>query len=170
MPKISRWPRSHPQRRVKAIGIRGNALAIAAESDIQSAAEHAFVAAEPAEAEFGGDGKRFVRNRSFRRPQADGRRAEKPLVIGARPNELFAGVFGMAKRGAGQRRSGIGLPRDVRIAKQRQNRMIKRRGGDFDLSRVTRAAIFGQNASKQFELLGAQGLLVRFGEVASLLR
>ncbi len=99
---------TYSQRRVQAIGIRGHAFAVAAETDIQRAAEHAFVAREPAKAQFGGDGKRVVRDRAFRRPEADGRRAKEALVIGPRANELLAGVFRMAERGAWQRRSGIG--------------------------------------------------------------
>ena len=158
------------QRRVEAIGIRRNPFAVAAKADIQGATENAFIAREPAEAEFGGDGERLVGNRSLRRPQPHGRRSEKPFVIRAGADELLAGIFGVAERGAGQRGSGIGLPRDIRIAKQRQNRMVKRRGGDFDLSGVARAAIFRQDARQKLDLLGAQRLLFRFRKIASFLR
>ena len=62
------------------------------------------------------------------------------------------------------------MPRDIGIAEQRQNRMIKRRRGDFDLPGVLRAAIFGQNARQQLELFLAQSFLVGFGVVAAFLR
>ena len=48
--------------------------------------------------------------------------------------------------------------------KQRKNRMVIRRGGNFDLAAFRRDAIFRQHRAKQFQLFFAQQLLIALGD------
>ena len=57
---------------------------------------------------------------------------------------------------------------DVRVAQQRQNRVIERRRRDLDLAAGRRRPVFGNDHVQQLELDRAQQPLVVFGEVAAL--
>src|SRR6202040_2132933 len=63
-----------------------------------------------------------------------------------------------------QRRAGIRHSRDIGIAEQRKDRMIKRRGADFDLAALRGLAINGKNQIQQLHLLRLQGALVVLSE------
>ena len=128
--------------------------------DAQRAPQHAFIRGKPLEPQFGRDGKRFIGNGSLRGPQPVRRFSENSLVVAARPRELFASIFRMAERGRGQRRSGIRDARDVGVAQQRKNGVIKRRRRNFDLPRGSRFPVFGQHAPEKLDLLFAKLLLV----------
>ena len=161
---------AHAQRRVESVGIVRHAVAVAAESNTQRPAEDAFIGRKPVEPQVRRERKRFVGNRSLRRPQPVRRPSENAFVVAARAYELLAGVFRMAEWGRGQRRARIGHARDVRVAKQRKNGVVKRRGGDFDLSRGSGLPVFGQDPPEQLDLLIAQLLLVLLREIGSLSR
>ena len=57
---------------------------------------------------------------------------------------------------------------DLRIAEQRQNRMIERRGGNFDLAMRREFAIDRQNALQRLALPRFQQRLIRAAIVAAL--
>ena len=59
-------------------------------------------------------------------------------MIRASTLQLIAGIFGAAVGAARKRRGGIGHARNIGIADQRKNRMIKRSGADFDLATLGR--------------------------------
>ena len=96
---------AHAQRRIQFVRIVRHAGAVAAKPDTQRPPQDSFIRGKPLEPQFGGQGKRFIRYGSFRRPQPVGRLPENTLVVAARPRELFASVFRMAERGRGQRRT-----------------------------------------------------------------
>src|SRR6267378_3802882 len=52
-------------RFVKAVGVGGNAVSVAKKSDIEGAAENAFIGAKPFEPFFGSDGERLIGDRTF---------------------------------------------------------------------------------------------------------
>ena len=101
---------------VEPIGVGGNAIAVAEESDVERAAKDSFIGSKPAKALFGGDGERLIGNRTFGRPQAGGLRAKNSLVILARKTQLFARIFVTAVGAAREGRAGIGDARDIGIA------------------------------------------------------
>ena len=74
-------------------------------------------------------------------------------MVAARAEELFAGIFRMAEGGSGERGPGIRDARDVRVAQQRKDGVVKRRRRNFDLPRSRRFPVFGQDAPKEFDLL-----------------
>ncbi len=82
-----------------------------------------------------------------------------------RPRELLPRVLRIAKRRLRQRRVRIGHPRDVRIAQQRQNRMVVGRRRNLDLAPRACVPVFRQHARQQFVLLIQQHGLVLFREV-----
>ncbi len=85
--------------------------------------------------------KRLVGDRPFRRPQAPPAAGRRGVRDSARARTSCSRASsGWRNGGIGQRRPGIGDAGDVGVAKQRQNRMVKRRGGDFDLPGVLRAS------------------------------
>src|SRR5467141_2945572 len=93
----------HAPRFVQALSIRGNSICIAEKSDVERAAENAFVGAKPFESLFGGDGQGLIRDGTFRGPKTGGLHAKKSFVISARTLQLFARVFGVAKCPARER-------------------------------------------------------------------
>src|SRR5579862_3709394 len=149
-------------------GIGGKAATLAKEPDIQGAAEHAFVGAEPAKSLFGGNGQGLIGNRTLGRPQPGGRNAEHPLVVFASAAQLLAGILGMAVSAARQRSGRIGHAGNVGIADQGQNRMVERRGADLNLPAGRRFAVNRQNDAQVFELLLLQRGLVFFAEILAL--
>ena len=153
--------------RVGAIfGIAGG---VAPESDVSSAAENSFVSGKPFEAEVHRNFERLIGDGAFRGPEPYGRLAENSLVKVSRADELFAGIFGIAKRRMRQRRVRIGYARDVRIAQKRQDRMIERRGGDFDLASRGRLTIFRKNRGQQLLLLFQKRGFIFLGEIFAFL-
>src|SRR6266481_5135878 len=97
----------HAPRFVQAIGVRGNSVGVAEKTDIERAAENAFVGAEPFESLFGGDGQGLIGDGAFRGPESGGLHAKKSFVISARTLQLFARVFGVAKCPARERCSRV---------------------------------------------------------------
>src|SRR5258705_7140281 len=59
----------HAPRFVQAIGVRWNSICVAEESDVERAAENAFVGSEPFESLLGGDGQRLIGDGTFRGPE-----------------------------------------------------------------------------------------------------
>jgi len=130
---------------VQTLGIGGQAAGVSKKSDIEGAAEHAFIGAEPLKAFLHSNSERLIGHGAFRWPQAGGLGAEDAFVIFAGAAQLLPCIIRLTKRAARQRRSGIGHARDIRIAEQRQNGVIKRRGADFDLPALRRFAIGGKH-------------------------
>ena len=91
-------------------------------------------------------------------------------MIAACSNQLFARIFRMSKCGHWQRRVGIRDARDVRVAQQWKNGMIKRRRGNFNLPGLRSLPVFWQHASKQLNLLVAQLHLVLLRKIHTLAR
>ena len=140
----------HAQRLVKTIRIGRNALRIAKESRVQRSAKYAFIRAEPLEAFLGGDGQSLIGNGAFRRPESRGLHAEHAFVIFACAPQLFARILRMAVGTARQWRAGIGHASDIRIADQRKDGVVKRRGAEFNLARLSYRAVLRQNQPEQF--------------------
>src|SRR5579884_11046 len=153
---------------VEAIRIGRQTGSIAEESNVQSPAQDAFVRAKPLEAFLNRYRKSFIGNRTFRRPKARGLDPEDPLMVFAGAPELLSGILRMTKSSARKRRRGIRHAGDVRIAKQRKNGMVERRGAELDLAAGCRLAINRQNHAKKLELFFLQGGFIRLGEVLPL--
>src|SRR5262245_58616454 len=62
----------------------------------------------------------------------------------------------------------MGSQVDIRVAQQRENGVIKRRGREFNLPTLPCLAVFRNDASQQLELYGAKRRLVLFGKAATL--
>src|SRR5712672_769232 len=118
---------------VQTLGVGGQAAGVSKKSYVERAAEHTFVGAEPLKAFLHSNGERLIGHGAFRWPQTRGLGAEDAFVIFASAAQLLSRIVGLTKCAARQRRSWIGHARDIRITKQRQNGVIKRRGADFDL-------------------------------------
>src|ERR1700680_5275550 len=89
-----------PVRFVQTFGISGQTASVAKESDIECAAEHAFIGAEPLKAFLHRNRERLVRDRAFRGPQPSRLNAKDALVILTRPAQLLARIIRLAKRAA----------------------------------------------------------------------
>src|SRR5262249_48141922 len=94
---------------VRAIDIAGRNIAG------QRAGEDAAIGGDPFESALGGYGERLVRDRSFRRPEANGGGAEFGLDVIARESELAAGVAGVAET-VGKRQPGMRHAADIAVA------------------------------------------------------
>src|SRR4029077_15300469 len=126
-------------------GIFWKAGAVAAEPDSAGAAQHAFIAGKPAEAETGGDLQRFVGNRAFGRPHSRRGLAEEAFVATARAEELLACVLRKAEGRLRQGRVRIGDASNIRVADQRKNGVIEWCCRKLDLPALRRQAVFGKN-------------------------
>ena len=124
-------------------------------------------ASRPGEPGLSRQRERLIGNRTFRRPQTDRRDAELLQTVSAGAIQLLARIAGI-REAAGQRHSLARYAADIRIADQRQNRMIKRRGGDFDLPSSREVAINRQHARKRFRLLARNHRLIRPRKIAAL--
>src|SRR5260370_3799500 len=93
---------------VEAVGVGGQAVGIAKESDVQGPPKYAFICSEPLETFFGCESQRLIRYRTFRRPEARRLRFEHSFMVAARPLQLFASIFRAAIRAPRQSRPGSG--------------------------------------------------------------
>src|SRR5208282_6735559 len=144
-------------RGVDAIGVVGNSREVAAETYLESAAEHALVAGEPAETHFGGNGERGVGDGAFRGPESGGGAAEAGLMEAPGAGELLTSVLGMDERRGELGRAGIGFQGRAGVAEERQDGMVERGSGDFDLAALRGPGVFGQHAAEEFELFLSEG-------------
>src|SRR5258708_5070496 len=108
---------------IQTLGVGGQAAGVSKKSYVERAAEYTFVGAEPLEAFLHCNCERLVGDGAFRWPQTGGLGAEDALVILAGTAQLLSSIIRLTKCTSRQRRSGICHARDVRITKQRQNRM-----------------------------------------------
>ena len=106
------------------------------------------------------DGQHFFRDAALRRPNALGTQPEDFLVQIETAGELFARVFGMAKPALRQRQSRRRHRSYTRIAHQRQNRVIERRGRELNRSLLRRLGMRRQNSSQQLLLARNHKLLI----------
>src|SRR5579859_1074522 len=129
------FPAANPEfpRGIQLMRIFGEASVIAPESDVARSSKNAFIRGKPAETQLRGDIQSLVGNRTFRRPQPRRLLSEDVLVIPAGANQLLLRVFGKPERRHERRRIRIRDARDLRIAQQRQYRMVEGRGRNFDL-------------------------------------
>jgi len=77
-------------------------------------------------------------------------------VILAGQLPLLAGIFWAPVGAARERRTGIRDARDIRIANQRKDRVVKRRLADFNLAALCGVAVRRKNQSEEIELFLAQ--------------
>ena len=113
-------------------------------------------------------GDHRVRHRPFGGPEPRGRPAEQALVARTRARELLGGVLGMPERPARHRRLRMRAQVDVRVAQQRQDRVVERRGRQLHLAALLRRAVGRNHAPEDLELDRPEDELVVFAEVASL--
>src|SRR5258708_27195495 len=118
---------THAQWRIKFVSVGRHTGAVAPKSHSKRVPENSLVRSEPFESEFGRDRQGLLGNRTLRRPQSIWSTPEYSLMIPARAYELLACILRMAKRRHRQRRPRIGDTRNVAIAQQWKDRMIKRR-------------------------------------------
>src|ERR1700676_2225737 len=97
-------------------------------------------------------------------------RAENALVVIAGAPQLFAGIFGMTVGAAWERRARISHTRDIRIADQRKDGMVKRRSAYLYLACLCHCAILGQNQTEQLQLLRLESSFVFFRELFPFVR
>src|SRR5258708_37026762 len=134
---------------------RQAAIAVALEKDACAAAQHAFVSGHPLDAKAVRYRQRLIGDAAFRWPHALRPHSKDLLVKVEGAHQLFARVFGMAKtilrqgQARRRRRSGIG------VTDQGKNRMIKRRGRDFDRSFLRGLGIGGEDLGPEDALSGA---------------
>src|SRR5882724_5110838 len=152
-------------RLVQAIGIGGETVAVPEKRHIECPSEHTFIGAKPLEAFLGSDGQRLIGDGALRGPQPRRLSTEGAFVIVARAPKLVARILGMTISAAGQRSAGTSHPRDIGIADQRKNRMVKRRGTQLDLLALRRFAIGGENHAQQFQLLYLEVSLIQLAVV-----
>src|SRR5258708_21032294 len=136
---------------VEAIGVGGDAIAVAEKGDVQRATKDTFVSAEPLEAFLCGDGQRLVGDRAFGRPKSGGLSAKESFVIRAGKLQLLARIFRTAIGAARERRARIGHARNIGIADQRKNGVIERSGADLDLAALSCVTINGENQAEEFK-------------------
>ena len=132
------------------------------------AVEHAAIGGGPFETQFAGQSEDFVRNRALGGPETDRRDTEVLLDVFARQFELAARVAGIAEARR-QRHVGVRHAGDVGIAEQRQDGMVVRRGGNFDLAGSGEPGVLRQHAADNLALLFAHAALVIQGEIAAAL-
>jgi hypothetical protein len=130
-----------------------------ADGAAQRAPQHSAVAGCPAVAHFGGDAEGLVGNGTLRGPQAHRRHAELALHVLAGHRQLLVGVFRIAKRRR-QRDAGMRHRGDVGVAQQRQDRVIVRRCGDFDLPGSGHLAIDRDHLAQDLQLFASHQPLV----------
>ena len=78
---------------------------------------------------------------------------------------MFAGIFRTAVGAARERCAGIGDARDIGIADQRKDGMIKRCGAELDLATLGRVVIRREHQAEEIKLLFSQGGFVLLREV-----
>src|SRR5919109_3880926 len=83
--------------------------------------------------------------------------------------ELLRGVLGPSEQPAWQRRMRVRAQMRIGVAYERKNRVVERRGGQFDLPPRARRGVSRDDATEQIELHLTQHGLVVFGELTSLL-
>ena len=99
--------------------------------------------------------KHFIGDRTFRRPQPHRRDAELLLAMYSRASSSCSRASCGIAEARRQRHAGMRDAGDVGIAQQRQNRMVERRGRDFDLPGAASAAIGRQHPADDLALLFA---------------
>ena len=112
---------SRPDRSASGAGLRA-----------QGSRQNAVVARGPLESAIGRERQRLIGNRAFGRPQSHRLRCQLVLHIRTRTAELLPRVLWISEPSR-KRHAGMRHRRDIGIADQRQNRMIERRGRNFDL-------------------------------------
>src|SRR4051794_37766261 len=106
----------------------------------QGTAEDSVIAGKPMEAGLGGEMERLVGDRPLGGPQACRVKADPVLHVGACCLELMTRVLRVAET-AWQRNVRMRNLRDLCVANQREDRVIKRRGRNFDLPAARKLAI-----------------------------
>ncbi len=144
-------------------------VAVAREVEVERAAKHTFVGRHPLHTGARCQLQRFFRDAAFRRPQALRTHTEKLLVRIERTLDLQRGIVGMLETPRRQRQSRRRLRARIRIAEQRQNRMIERRCRKLDRSALRRLCIRGQNLRQHLALFRDDQLLILAREVFALL-
>src|SRR5262249_43833789 len=94
--------------------------------------------------------------------------AENLLMQGNGPRDLLQRIFRMMEALPGQRQSGVGDSSCIGITQQREDGMIKRRGGDFDATTLRRRRVGRQHFGEQLTLPADDELLVIQAVIASL--
>ena len=135
--------------------------AVAREEQSRAAPQHAFVGRHPLDAHAVRDGQRLVRNAAFRRPYAL-RDAVRKLF---RADRVRASSCSRASSGWRNRFCGRGKPRrrhraGIRVAHQRQNRVIERRRRKLDRSFLRRLGMRRQHSAQQFPFPRNHKLLI----------
>src|SRR5688500_1557003 len=94
--------------------------------------------------------------------------AEQALVAATRTRELLRGIFGAAERWSWHAGARMSFQINVRVAQQRKNWMVKRRGRQLDLTPGRSLAVLRNYPSQNLELHISQLGLVGFRERALL--
>ena len=143
----------HAGRRVEALGLLDVSVAVARERHAERARENQLVGRHPREARRGDERHHRVRHGAFRRPQPHRPAAEQPLVArGRRARAARRRPPDATKRWRGRRAVGMRPQIDVRVAEQRQNRVIEGRRRQLDLPSRRGVAVFGDHLVQQLEL------------------
>jgi len=115
------------------------------------------------------DGNDALADGAFRRPHAAGFLAEKLLVEFHCPAHVNANIFGQAVEVFWQLDVRHGPARLALVPQQRQDGMVERRGGQFDLAAFKQLAMQRNHLGQQSQLLVEQPLLLFLRPAPSLL-
>ena len=137
-------------RRVEAFGLLDLPAAVARESDPERSRQDQLVGRHPLKTGAGDERNDGVGDRSFRRPQTGRAMAEQPLVAGRRPGQLLRRIVGTHESLPRHPRVGMGSEVDVGVAQERQDRVVERRGRQFDAPCRRQLAVSRNDAIQQF--------------------
>src|SRR5215467_13026905 len=101
-----------------------------------------------------------MRNASLRRPDTLRPHAEDSLMQIKPALQLLSRILRMSKPILRQRQPWRRNPAFVRVTDQRQDRMIKGRSRNLDISLLGRSSVRGKNSSNQFTLAADDKVLI----------
>src|SRR5947209_754360 len=133
---------------------------IAREEVAGGAAQHAFISGQPAQPGLMRESKDLIGDAAFRRPHALRPHAEDLLMQRNGPRDLLLRVLRMTEALPGQRQSSMGGRTCIGITQQREDRVIERRGGDFDCAALRRRGVSRQHFREQLALFADNELLI----------
>jgi hypothetical protein len=103
-------------------------------------------------------------DRTLGRPHAGRARPEELLVVGQRALNLHPGVLGVDEPARGQMDVRRGDLRQVRVVEQRHDRVVERRGREFDPSLARKLPVLGDDEGHDLALFPDEKPLFLLGE------
>ena len=141
---------------IEHLGIAQVSAAIARDPAVRGRGKNLFIRGDPFDPLIGDGRDHFLRDRSLGRPHPDGVRSEQ-LAMELDPFlELRDGVLAVRVQKLGQHATGHRLPRTALVPQERQDRVIERRGRQFDLAALHQFPMERNDLSQHIELLVEQ--------------